>query len=891
MNNTICVACGLILWFSCGTSLSWAEDQPIYRDPGAPLEARVEDALSRMTLDEKLGQMRGAWLKNVDDALVAAVDDHIGFVVFNEMRRQPAVAAEAAARFLREFREKSRLKIDPVIVSAGAHGLQSEHGTEFPGGIGLAATWNTNLMARIGRILGAEHRSRGFNLMVAPRLYLTVDPRIGRVEEGYGEDPFLVAQMTTPYVQGLQAEGVISVICLYPTEFGPGGRLCETLEISERDLRERYLLPFEYAVKIGGAAGIMPAYGAVNGLPVHGSTWLLDTILRKEWGFDGIVFNDYNANASFSGRLGVPDPTTRFVKARMNVEFPFLGAYDDDLEVALADGRVTEAEIDRLVRDILRVKVRFGLLDPEYPVPEPADAVAIAGSEETRALAREASREGIVLLANRGNTLPFGETIRKLAVMGPMAAPPSPLLLGAYSGGPSGLVNIADGLVRSGRAEVNVVSYPRRPDPRRPVPPANLFRDASATVSGLRASIFAGNEALGNPVAVMDVPDVELTWSNVVPASLKGQAFTVCIDGYLQYPPDIITECLFSSRTSKGALSLRVGGLNVINAKAGDRIDGKIKLEAGHVYPFELVVTPVTGERAFTLEWQFVEEYHANHFVMTPAEMDACVTAARDADAAVVCVGIVEGEAKDRTNLRLPGNQQELIKRVKATGKPVVVVLVAGNVVELLDWYQEVDAILTVWHPGMEGGNALADILFGDVSPSGRLPLSFVKTVGQLPMTYNRYPTARPGFYVDSDTEALFPFGYGLTYTTFAYSNLVVTPDEIGQGDMLEVSFELENTGGREGTEVPQLYTRSWNTSVVRPILELRAFERVTLHPGEKRAVTFRVPSEQLMYHGVDYATGRITERILEPHELHIKVGSSSRQLHLQHKINVRYRL
>ena len=213
--------------------------------------------------------------------------------------------------------------------------MQSKNGTEFTSGIGLAATWNPSLMAEIGNVLGKEHRSRGFNLMVAPRLYLTTDPRTGRTEEGYGEDPLLA----TPFVEGLQKNGVISVICLFPTEFGSGGRLCERLEISERDLRERYMYPFEQAVKVGKAAGIMPAYGAVNGIPVHGNPWLLDTILRKEWGFDGIVFNDYNANASFSGRLGIPDPTVKFVQARTNVEFPLLGTYDHKLDEVVKKGR------------------------------------------------------------------------------------------------------------------------------------------------------------------------------------------------------------------------------------------------------------------------------------------------------------------------------------------------------------------------------------------------------------------------------------------------------------------------------------------------------------------------------------------------------------------------
>lgn len=375
-----------------------------YRNPSLSVDERVEDLLGRMTLEEKLGQLRGGSAKSVDDAVRMVVDEKFGFVVFSEIRMGGgSEAAEATRRFLTQAREKSRLKIDPVIVSCGAHGLQSKDGTEFAGGIGLAATWNPALMAQIGDVLGKEHRSRGFNLMVAPRIFLTTDPRTGRTEEGYGEDPFLAAQMTTPFVQGLQNNGVISVISLYPTEFGPGGRLCETLEISERDLRERYMYPFEQAVKVGKAAGLMPAYGAVNGVPVHGNPWLLDTILRKEWGFDGIVFNDYNANASFAGRLGIPDPTAKFVQARMNVEFPFLGAYDHKLDEAIKEGRVTVEQIDVLVRDILRVKARFGMLDSAYPLPDPAEAKKLAESTNPRELALEEARQGIVLLTKKSH--------------------------------------------------------------------------------------------------------------------------------------------------------------------------------------------------------------------------------------------------------------------------------------------------------------------------------------------------------------------------------------------------------------------------------------------------------------------------------------------------------
>jgi beta-glucosidase len=870
--------------------LQWAIAGGLAQNRDLPIDSRVEDLLARMTLEEKIGQLRGGIAKSVDDAVKMVVDDHYGFIVFSEIRAGGgAEAAEATRRFLSQVREKSRLKIDPVIVSCGAHGLQSKNGTEFTSGIGLAATWNPSLMAEIGDLLGKEHRSRGFNLMVAPRLYLTTDPRIGRTEEGYGEDPLLVARMTTPFVEGLQKNGVISVICLFPTEFGPSGRLCETLEISERDLRERYMYPFEQAVKVGKAAGIMPAYGAVNGVPVHGNPWLLDTILRKEWGFDGIVFNDYNANASFSGRLGVPDPTVKFVQARMNVEFPFLGAYDQKLDAAVKEGRVTVEQIDVLVRDILGVKARFGMLDPDYPLPDPAEAKALPESPETRALALEAARQGIVLLTNKNNTLPFGENIRNLAVVGPMSNPvPPTTILGSYSGTPSRLVGMADGLVASGKAEVRVVKYPRRPDARRPVDAIHLFRDQEMNTPGLRVRFYEGDKAEGPVAGEVELSGLDFAWEKILPPALEGRPVTAVIEGFLQYPPFIITEVDFSSRATKGALSLEIGGLNIIQAKPGSKIAGKIKLEAGHVYPIKLIVSPAPGEKRFALDWIFKEELWSSFFVTSPREMEECVKAAEASDAAVICVGIVEGEAKDRTNLRLPGNQEELIQKVKATGKPVVVVLVAGNAVEMLEWYQSVDAILTVWRPGMEGGTALAEVLFGDTNPSGRLPLSFPKTVGQLPLTYNRYPTARPGFYVDADLEPLFPFGHGLGYTTFRYSNLQVSPRELREGDTLEVSFDLENTGKRAGTEVAQLYTRSWNTSVVRPVRELRGFERVSLEPGETRRVTLRVPSEQLKYHGVDYATGGVTGRILEPHEFQIQVGPNSRAASLKDNIHVR---
>jgi len=861
-----------------------------YRNPGLSVDERVEDLLGRMTLEEKLGQLRGGAAKSVDDAVRMVVDEKFGFVVFSEIRMGGgSEAAEATRRFLTQVREKSRLKIDPVIVSCGAHGLQSKDGTEFAGGIGLAATWNPALMAQIGDVLGKEHRSRGFNLMVAPRIFLTTDPRTGRTEEGYGEDPFLAAQMTTPFVQGLQKNGVISVISLYPTEFGPGGRLCETLEISERDLRERYMYPFEQAVKVGKAAGLMPAYGAVNGVPVHGNPWLLDTILRKEWGFDGIVLNDYNANASFAGRLGIPDPTAKFVQARMNVEFPFLGAYDHKLDEAIKAGRVTVEQIDVLVRDILRVKARFGMLDPAYPLPDPAETKKLAESTNTRELALEEARQGIVLLTNKKNALPFGDNIKRLAIMGPMSNPvPPTTILGSYSGMPVRLVGMADGLVASGKAELKVVKYPRRPDVRRPVDAIHLFRDPEMKSQGLRARFYDGDKAEGAVVSEVELEGLDFEWDKILPPALAGKPFTAVIEGFLRYPPFIITEVDFSSRATKGSLSLEIGGLNIIHAKPGSKVAGKIKLEAGHIYPIRLVLAPAAGEKRFSMDWIFTEELWSNFFVTSPQEMEESVKAAESADAAVVCVGIVEGEGKDRTNLKLPGNQVELIRKVKATGKPVVVVLVAGNAVEIRDWYQDVDAILTVWRPGMEGGTALAEVLFGDTNPSGRLPLGFPKTVGQLPLTYNRYPTARPGLYVDADLEALFPFGYGLGYTTFEYSNLKAAPDQLKDGDTLEVSFDLENTGARAGTEVPQLYTRSWNTSVVRPVLELRAFDRVTLKPGEKRRVTFRVPSEQLKYYGVDYKSGRLTGRILEPHELQIKVGPNSRRIALQNVVSVK---
>jgi beta-glucosidase len=604
--------------------------------------------------------------------------------------------------------------------------------------------------------------------VLAPVVDVARDPRWGRIEETYGEDPHLVARLGLAAVRGFQGGG----------RTVPAGRVIATLKhmtghgqpesgtnvgpasLGERTLRDVFFPPFELAVKQGHARSLMPSYNEIDGVPSHANRWMLRDVLRKEWGFDGTIVSDWQAVRQLAGRhrvaAGDADAARLALEATVDVELPDVETYHT-LVAQVKQKKVPEASIDEAVRRLLREKFELGLF--EDPYVDPARADEVSGSAAARPLALEAARQAIVLLKNRGGLLPLSpEKTRRVAVIGPHAAE---VMLGGYSGVPRHSVSVLQGIRN------------------------RLGKDASVThAEGVR-----------------------------------------------------ITE---DSAFTKGPQPL-VGGTRSQARWSADRV---------------VLADPAANRR----------------------RIDEAVKLARDSDVAVVVVGDNEQTAReayadnhlgDRSELRLVGQQEDLVRAVLDTGTPTVLLLINGRPPAITELAERVPAILEGWYLGQEGGTAVAEVLFGDVNPGGKLPVSFPRSVGQLPLFYNRKPTAMRG-YLFGSTKPLFPFGHGLSYTTFSYSAPTVAPARIAPDGKATVTVEVTNTGSRTGDEVVQLYIRAEVSRTTRPVMELKGFRRITLTPGERRAVTFEVGPEQLSYHGLEM------KRVVEPGRFRVMVGGSS---------------
>ncbi len=720
---------------------------------------RIVRILGEMSLEEKLAQL-GAymffdtfWHKHdtfdLDERLkfIQSVTpeemipaEGLGFIS-TQLRDCPArMAAELANRNQAFIREHTRHGVPVIVHDEGVHGLIGNGATVFPSALGLAATWNPGLVERAATAIGREARTRGIRQLLSPTLNLGRDPRCGRTEETYGEDPLLAGRMGAAFVRGVQSNGVVCTPKHFVGNFeGDGGRDSFAVHFSERFLREILLPPFEACVREAGALSLMTAYNTLDGEPCTSSRWLLTDVLRDEWGFEGYVVTDYHslahlfelhktaANAGEAARLAI--------EAGTEVELPRTNCVGELLAEEVRAGRVTMEVVDRAVGRVLAVKERIGLLDD--PMADPDEAERVSNCPEHRALAREAARQSVVLLKNENALLPLRPDIQTLAVIGPNA---DSIELGDYSW--------------------------------------DLF-----------------------------------TKKHVV-TPLEG-----------------ILKALPSSTTIR-------------YAKGCD----------------------LTGSNREGLE---------------PA-----VEAAAGSEAAVVFVGSsvkLAGEARDRTELDLPGLQEELIHRVVSTGTPTVVVIVTGGVHTMRNWVGEVDAILHAWYAGEEGGSALAELLFGVASPSGRLPITIPRSVGQCPVYYNHRPSGRGHTYTQlgQDGGVLFPFGHGLAYTSFEYANLRISPEAIGTDGTVEVTFDLRNAGRRVGTEVAQLYLRDEVSSVARPLMELVGFERVMLEPDEVRTLRFELGPRELAL------LDRELRRVVEPGSFRVMVGASSADIRLEATFSV----
>lgn len=746
-----------------------------YQNPLLGVDDRVRDLIARMTLEEKVAQMMCVWMEKPNDNTGLAKDqlpfggkfsperakqiipNGIGQFARQRELLTPKESAEYANAVQKWLKDNTRLGIPAVFHDEILHGNMSSGSTVFPVPLALASSWDPDLITRVFTVAAKHTRLRGTHHVLGPNMDLAREARWGRTEETYGEDPYLTSRMIVSLVKAIQGNatyanpklGEYSVIATGKHFAGHGqpenGTNIGPVNLSERVLRETHFVPFEASVKEANLLSVMPAYHEIDGVPVHANKWMLDTLLRKEWGFQGTIVSDYYAMTELESRhrvaTNLADAARQALEAGLDIELPD-PKVNLELTAQVKAGKIPVALVDKAVSRILYQKFQLGLF--ENPYVDVNKAVQMINTDEDRALAAESARRSIVLLKNDRNTLPFNRsTLKSVAVIGPNAAKTH---LGGYT------------------------------DPR---PPKTI-------------SILEG-------------------------------------------------------------VKNKVGSTVKVNYAEGV----KISREDGNWFGDTITLNDAASDQKL---------------------IDEAVKTAKMSDKVILVIGGNEDTNKegwaenhlgDRDSLELVGRQNELVRAVLATGKPTVVFLINSGPLSINYVAENVPAILEGFYLGQETGTAAADVLFGDYNPGGKLPVSFPRSVGQLPIYYNYKPTARRG-YLLSMTTPLFAFGHGLSYTTFKYSNLKVTKSKIKADEATTVTVDVTNTGRVRGDEVAQMYIRDEVSSVTRPVKELKDFARISLDAGETKTVTFTLTPAKLQFFN------REMKRVVEPGIFKVMVGGSS---------------
>jgi len=744
-----------------------------------------------MTLEEKLAQLSGVWVFELlesaafsEEKAKSLIGHGIGQItrLAGATNLEPAASAELANSIQAFLVEHTRLGIPAIVHEECCSGYMARGATCFPQIIGLASTWEPGLVEEMTSAIRTQMRSVGAHQGLSPVLDVTRDPRWGRVEETFGEDPYLVARMGVSYVKGLQGQDLRQGIVATGKHFiayglSEGGMNCAPVHLAPRELYEIFLTPFEAAIKEADLASIMNAYHELDGVPCGSSKTLLTEILRDQLGFDGVVVSDYFAiNMLFNFHHVAQDQSEAArmaLEAGIDVELPNTDCYGQPLREAVQNGAIDESLIDQAVSRILRTKFRLGLFENPYVDVDVVKISEVFESPGRRALAREIAQKSIVLLKNEAERekgekrkgeerkekkglLPLRKDLSSIAIIGPNAD--------------------------SVRNMLGDYSYPAH------------------------IELMMGEN-----------PD----WYAPMLSVLEG----------------------IKRKVSPQAQVFYAKGCDVTGeSKAGFT-------EAIEIAEKSEVAILVLGDRS--------------------GLTDRCTT----------------GEARDRAGIGLPGVQAELVRAVYETGTPVVIILINGRPLAIPWIAEHIPAILEAWLPGEEGGEAIANVLFGDTNPGGKLPITFPRAVGQIPIYYNHKPSGGRshwyGDYVSQSSKPLFPFAHGLSYTRFVFDNLQVEPQQVGTEGKVEIGVDVKNTGEREGDQVVQLYVHDVLASLTRPVKELKGFKRITLAPGKKKTVTFTLFVSQLGFYNLDM------EFVVEPGTIEVMIGSSSDDIRLTGELKI----
>ena len=872
-------------------SISYAQKLP-YKNATLPIDQRVTDLLGRMTPEEKFWQL--FMIPSSTDVLTTPLDKQaykngiFGFQLSaaaqgnnNAEQMLKYNATESGAEVVKKlnaiqkyFVEETRLGIPIIAFDEALHGLVRDGATSFPQAIGLAGTFDTLLMGRVATAIASESKARGIRQILSPVINIATDVRWGRVEETYGEDPYLSSEMGVAFVRPFEKMGIITTPKHLIANVGDGGRDSYPIHLNERYLEEIHFPPFKAVFTRGGTRSVMTSYNSLDGIGMSANDWMLNQKLKKEWKFDGFVISDAGAvGGSLVLHNTSPDYATsgaQTINAGMDVIFQTAYNHYKLFLPAFLDGRVDSKKLDEAVARVLKAKFQLGLFENPYISP---DLLKKISSSQQKALAREASIKSMVLLKNSDQTLPFSKQIKSIAVLGADATEGR---LGGYSGPGNGVINLLQGIQkRAGNIKVNYAYGADRSDTEWTiVPPANLKTQDGKP--GLLGEYFKNLDANGKALVTRTDDQVNFHWTLYGPDESLGNSFySARWTGYISSP-------------KSGKVKIGLDGNDGFRLYINNTL--LIDRWTKQTYRTELVDFNFEKDTQYHIKVEFKETvgnahvrliWNANVNNDWQQNIEKAVQAARISDIAVVVAGIHEGEFQDRALLSLPGHQEELINAIAATGKPVVVVLVGGSAITMSNWINNVASILDIWYPGEEGGDALAQVLFGDASPAGRLPITFPQHEAQLPLVYNHKPTGRGDDYHNMSGLPLFPFGYGLTYTTFAYSNIRLEKSSIRKTERTQIQFELKNTGTIASDEVVQLYIKDELASVARPVLELKGFQRVHLKAGESKTLSFTITPEMLEMLDAQLKT------VIEPGKFRLMIGSSSRDIHLNALLEV----
>jgi beta-glucosidase len=874
-----------VIFLLLSTSTFAQTQKPPYKNPALPIEQRVNDLLGRMTVEEKFWQLfmipSSTHVLTTPQDKLAYKNGIFGFQFSAASQGGNTAeqmlkynATESGEEFVKKlnaiqkyFVEETRLGIPIIAFDEALHGLVREGATSFPQAIGLAASFDTLLMSRVATAIATECKARGIRQILSPVINIATDVRWGRVEETYGEDPFLSSEMGVAFVKPFEKTNIITTPKHFIANVGDGGRDSYPIHLNERHLEEIHFPPFKAVFNRGGTRSVMTSYNSLDGTPSSAHDWMLNKKLKGDWKFKGFVISDAGAvGGSLVLHNTSPDYATsgaQTVNGGLDVIFQTAYEHYKLFLPAFLDGRVDAKKLDAAVARVLKAKFELGLFENPYTIVEQLRKISV---NEQKKLAREAAIKSMVLLKNQNQALPLSKQIKSVAVIGSDATEGR---LGGYSGPGNGVVTILQGLQKRTGIKVNYAVGADCNDTEWVVVPAANLKSVDGK-KGLSASYFKNIDLSGKPLLTRQDEQINFHWTLFGPDEQLGNSFySARWEGFITA---LQTEEIRIGLDGNDGFRLYINNQLVIDRWEKQTYRTELidfNFEKGKSYPIRIEFKETTGNAHVRLIWDVgvMKDWEK--------QIAEAVEVAKQSELAIIVAGIHEGEFQDRAFLSLPSHQEELINRVAATGKPTVVVLVGGSAITMSNWLNNVDAVLDIWYPGEEGGNALADVLFGDVSPAGRLPITFPMHEAQLPLVYNHKPTGRGDDYHNLSGLPLFPFGYGLTYTTFAYSNIKVSESRIKKTEQTQVSFELKNTGKYASDEVVQLYIKDDLSSVARPVLELKGFQRVHLKPGEQAIVRFTITPNMLEMLDRDLKT------VVEPGNFTIMVGSSSRAIEL----------